>query len=55
MLVAPVKIGARAFTGAGSTITKDVPADSLAIERAEQRNVEGWAKRRRAKAARKKR
>jgi bifunctional UDP-N-acetylglucosamine pyrophosphorylase/glucosamine-1-phosphate N-acetyltransferase len=55
MMVAPVKIGARAFTGAGSTITKDVPADSLAIERAEQRNVEGWAKRRRAKAARKKR
>jgi bifunctional UDP-N-acetylglucosamine pyrophosphorylase/glucosamine-1-phosphate N-acetyltransferase len=55
MMVAPVKIGARAFTGAGSTITKDVPADSLAIERAEQRNVEGWAKRRRAKAAKKKR
>jgi bifunctional UDP-N-acetylglucosamine pyrophosphorylase/glucosamine-1-phosphate N-acetyltransferase len=55
MMVAPVKIGTRAFTGAGSTITKDVPADSLAIERAEQRNVEGWAKRRRAKAAKKKR
>jgi bifunctional UDP-N-acetylglucosamine pyrophosphorylase/glucosamine-1-phosphate N-acetyltransferase len=54
MMVAPVKIGARAFTGAGSTITKDVPADSLAIERVEQRNVEGWAKRRRAKAAKSK-
>jgi len=32
-LIAPVKIGDNAMTAAGSTITKDVPADSLAIER----------------------
>jgi len=36
-LVAPVKLGANAVTGAGSTITRDVPAGTLAVERAEQR------------------
>ena len=34
-----------ANTGAGSVITKDVPAGALAVERAEQRNVEGYRKR----------
>jgi len=48
MLVAPVEIGAGAITGAGSAITKDVPAGSLGIERTAQRNVEGWSDRRRA-------
>ncbi|HWQ74104.1 MAG TPA: bifunctional UDP-N-acetylglucosamine diphosphorylase/glucosamine-1-phosphate N-acetyltransferase GlmU [Syntrophomonas sp.] len=43
-LVAPVKIGKNAVTGAGSTITKDVPADTLAVERANQKHVEGYAK-----------
>jgi len=42
-LVAPVSIGAGAIVGAGSTITKDVEADSLAVTRAEQRSVPGWA------------
>ncbi len=42
-LIAPVKIGDRGFTAAGSTITKDVEADALAVERAEQKNLEGWA------------
>ena len=42
-LVAPVKIGDGAITGAGSTITKDVAADALAVERAEQRQLGGWA------------
>lgn len=42
-LVAPVKIGAGAFVGSGSVITKDVPADSLALERSEQDVREGWA------------
>jgi len=42
-LVAPVRIGKGAYIGAGSTITKDVPAGSLAISRAEQRHVEKWA------------
>ncbi len=48
-LVAPVTIGAGAIVGAGSVITKDVAADSLAIERSEQRGIAGWAKRFRAR------
>jgi len=47
MLVAPVEIGSGAVTGAASAIAEDVPADALAVERSEQRNVEGWAARRR--------
>lgn len=47
MLVAPVRVGKGAITGAGSVITKDVPPDSLAVARAKQVNIEGWAKRRR--------
>ncbi len=42
MLVAPVNVGAGCTTGAGSVITHDVPDGALAIERAEQRTVEGW-------------
>ncbi|HZD59937.1 MAG TPA: bifunctional UDP-N-acetylglucosamine diphosphorylase/glucosamine-1-phosphate N-acetyltransferase GlmU [Anaerolineae bacterium] len=49
MLVAPVRIGEGAFTGAGSVISKDVPADSLAIERTEQKVIDNWAKRRHKK------
>jgi bifunctional UDP-N-acetylglucosamine pyrophosphorylase/glucosamine-1-phosphate N-acetyltransferase len=48
MLVAPVEIGAGAATGAGSAITKDVPAGALGIERGTQKNVEGWNDRRKA-------
>ncbi|NLZ38909.1 MAG: bifunctional UDP-N-acetylglucosamine diphosphorylase/glucosamine-1-phosphate N-acetyltransferase GlmU [Firmicutes bacterium] len=44
-LVAPVTIGEGAFVAAGSTITKDVPAGSLALARALQVNKEGLAKR----------
>ncbi len=47
ILVAPVTIGAGAYVAAGSVITEDVPPDGLGIERAEQRNIEGWATRRR--------
>jgi len=43
MLVAPVKVGARATTGAGSIITKNVPDGALAIGRVRQKNLEGWA------------
>jgi bifunctional UDP-N-acetylglucosamine pyrophosphorylase/glucosamine-1-phosphate N-acetyltransferase len=42
MLVAPVRVGKGAVTGAGSTITKDVPPGALAVERAEQRVVRGY-------------
>jgi bifunctional UDP-N-acetylglucosamine pyrophosphorylase/glucosamine-1-phosphate N-acetyltransferase len=48
MLVAPVRIGRRAWTGAGSVITRDVPAGALAVERAEQRVVRGYDERKRA-------
>lgn len=43
-LVAPVTVGARAMTGSGSVITKDVPADALAVARGKQMNVDNWAK-----------
>jgi len=46
-LVAPVRVGRGAYVGAGSTITKDVPADALALSRTPQRIVEGWAARKR--------
>ena len=52
-LVAPVKIGAGAIVGAGSVITGDVEADSLALERSEQRGIAGWAKRFRERMTRK--
>ena len=43
-LVAPVKIGDGATTGAGSVITKDVAADALAVARGKQMEIPGWAK-----------
>jgi bifunctional UDP-N-acetylglucosamine pyrophosphorylase/glucosamine-1-phosphate N-acetyltransferase len=54
MLVAPVTIGDRASTGAGSVITKDVSDDALAIERSDQREIPGYAQRREARKAAKK-
>jgi bifunctional UDP-N-acetylglucosamine pyrophosphorylase/glucosamine-1-phosphate N-acetyltransferase len=54
-LVAPVKIGDGAYIGSGSVITRDVPADALAVERSQQTVKEGWAKRlREMRLARKK-
>ncbi len=41
-LVAPVTLGDRATTGAGSVVTSDVPDNTLAVGRAKQRNIEGW-------------
>jgi len=41
-LVAPVTIGDGATTAAGSVITSEVPASSLAVGRARQRNIDGW-------------
>lgn len=43
-LVAPVKLGKNSFVAAGSTITNDVPDDSLAIARERQTNKDGWNK-----------
>jgi len=43
-LIAPVKLENGAYTAAGTTITKDVPKDSLAIGRCRQEVKEGWAK-----------
>lgn len=43
-LVAPVKIGDGAIVGAGSVISKDVNTDTLAVTRAQQKQVDGWAK-----------
>jgi bifunctional UDP-N-acetylglucosamine pyrophosphorylase / glucosamine-1-phosphate N-acetyltransferase len=44
-LVAPVRVGDGAIIGAGSTISKDVEADALAIERSNQVQKSGWAER----------
>jgi bifunctional UDP-N-acetylglucosamine pyrophosphorylase/glucosamine-1-phosphate N-acetyltransferase len=44
--VAPVTVGDDAYTAAGSVLTEDVPAGALAVARAKQRNVEGYAERR---------
>ncbi|HEV3232943.1 MAG TPA: bifunctional UDP-N-acetylglucosamine diphosphorylase/glucosamine-1-phosphate N-acetyltransferase GlmU [Candidatus Dormibacteraeota bacterium] len=51
ILVAPVKIGDDAYTAAGSVITRDVEPDTLAIERAELRQVPRWSQRKRRKPA----
>jgi bifunctional UDP-N-acetylglucosamine pyrophosphorylase/glucosamine-1-phosphate N-acetyltransferase len=45
--VAPVTIGAGAYVGAGSVITKSVPDGALAVGRARQETREGWAARKR--------
>jgi bifunctional UDP-N-acetylglucosamine pyrophosphorylase/glucosamine-1-phosphate N-acetyltransferase len=44
-LVAPLHVGDRAYTGAGSAITEDVPDGALAIARERQKNIEGYADR----------
>jgi bifunctional UDP-N-acetylglucosamine pyrophosphorylase / glucosamine-1-phosphate N-acetyltransferase len=46
-LVAPVTVGAGAYVAAGSSITEDVPPGALGIARGRQRNVEGWAEKKR--------
>lgn len=42
MLVAPLRIGARATIGAGSTITADAPADKLTLARSRQVSIDSW-------------
>lgn len=53
-LVAPVKIGEGAYVGSGSVITKDVPANALALERSEQEERPEWAAKYRALMAKRK-
>lgn len=43
-LVAPVRVGEGAYVGSGSVITKDVPADALAVARGRQIEKDGWAR-----------
>lgn len=43
-LVAPVEVGENATTGAGSTITQNVPPNSLVVERAESKVIQNWEK-----------
>jgi bifunctional UDP-N-acetylglucosamine pyrophosphorylase/glucosamine-1-phosphate N-acetyltransferase len=50
-LVAPLTVGEGAYVAAGSTVTKNVPGDSLALGRAQQVTKPGWAARRRAAIA----
>ncbi len=42
--VAPVKVGKKAYIGAGSTITEDVPSESLSLSRTPQKNIIGWVR-----------
>ena len=51
MIVAPVVLGEGSLVAAGSTITKDVPPDALAVARGRQSSKEGWAAERRRKLA----
>lgn len=46
-LVAPVRVGKNAYIGSGSTITKNVLPDSLALTRTQQVQIKGWAKKKR--------
>jgi bifunctional UDP-N-acetylglucosamine pyrophosphorylase/glucosamine-1-phosphate N-acetyltransferase len=48
-LIAPVRIGRRAYIGAGSVITRDVAPESLAVARGRQVEKPGWARRKRTK------
>ena len=50
-LVAPITIGAQAYIGAGSTVTKDVPDGALVVERAAAVVKDGWGARRTAQRA----
>jgi bifunctional UDP-N-acetylglucosamine pyrophosphorylase/glucosamine-1-phosphate N-acetyltransferase len=52
-LVAPILVGRGAYVGAGSVLTKDVPADALAVARCRQVQKEGWAARRRERSGKK--
>lgn len=44
-LVAPIRVGKNSVTGAGSSLSRDVPPDTLAVERAPQKHIPNWSKR----------
>jgi bifunctional UDP-N-acetylglucosamine pyrophosphorylase/glucosamine-1-phosphate N-acetyltransferase len=46
--IAPVRVGDEAYTGAGSVIREDVPDGALGLSRTEQKNVEGYARRKKS-------
>jgi bifunctional UDP-N-acetylglucosamine pyrophosphorylase/glucosamine-1-phosphate N-acetyltransferase len=48
-LVAPVKVGRRAWVGAGTTVTENVPAGALAVSRQKQQNIPGYDSKKRKK------
>ncbi len=48
-LVAPVRVGKGGWVAAGTTVTKDVPADALAVSRVKQTNKTDWVKKKNAK------
>jgi bifunctional UDP-N-acetylglucosamine pyrophosphorylase/glucosamine-1-phosphate N-acetyltransferase len=50
-LVAPITLRKNSYVGAGSTITEEVPEDSLAVARNKQRNITGWVARKNRKKA----
>lgn len=50
-LISPVEIEKKAFLAAGSTISKPVPEDALAVARTSQRNIEGWVARREGRSS----
>jgi bifunctional UDP-N-acetylglucosamine pyrophosphorylase / glucosamine-1-phosphate N-acetyltransferase len=50
MLIAPIQVGDAAYTGAGAVIKKDVPKGALAVSQNDQRNIEGYAEGKAAKA-----
>jgi len=54
MLIAPVRVGKGAVTGAGSAISEDIPDGSLGIERCEQHNVPDWREKKKGKGRRNK-
>jgi len=45
-LIAPVRVGRKAYVGSGTTVTKDVPPGALVLSRAEEKVVKGWVKKR---------
>jgi len=50
-LLSPVKVGKNAFVAAGTSVSKDVPEDALAVARVRQNNIEGWVAKREGRSA----